>query len=114
MLENHHCSTAFKLLKDGQINMCDTMSPQQFAEFRSSVIDLVLATDMALHMDLVSAFKARISSGMALSSVYKTKADRILLMKIALKCADISNVARPLNTYLKWTEKLTEEFFNQV
>ena len=90
------------------------MSPQQFAEFRSSVIDLVLATDMALHMDLVSAFKARISSGMALSSVYKTKADRILLMKIALKCADISNVARPLNTYLKWTEKLTEEFFNQV
>ena len=90
------------------------MSLQQFSEFRSLVIELVLATDMALHMDLVSAFKARASSGLSLDLVSKTKADRLLLMKIALKSADISNVARPLHIYSKWTTKLTEEFFNQV
>lgn len=101
------------MLQDSAVNICDKLTPQQFAEFRSTVVELILATDMALHMDLVSAFKARVSSGLTLPAVSKSKTDRILLLKIALKSADISNVARPPHIYMKWTNKLSEEFFHQ-
>lgn len=69
---------------------------------------------MALHLDVISALKARVSSGLKLSSLKSNRADKLLVMKIALKAADISNVARPEQIYRKWTSNLTEEFFAQV
>lgn len=127
VLESHHCATAFRILKDNPaLNMWDSLSPQQYAcsvlvcelcrwqEFRSNVVELVLATDMGRHLDILAEFNTRVSAGLILQDVSKSKSDRLLIMKIALKCADISNVAREFNTYMKWSAMLTEEFFAQV
>lgn len=35
--------------------------------------------------------------------------DRMLLLCLALKCADISNVCKPKQIYLEWTHRLVEE-----
>ena len=40
--------------------------------------------------------------------------DRLLLLKIALKCADISHTAKSSEMHFKWTERITREFHKQV
>ena len=38
----------------------------------------------------------------------------MLLLKIALKCADISHTAKSSEMHFKWTERITREFHKQV
>ena len=38
---------------------------------------------------------------------------RHFVLQMALKCADISNPCRPWRESRKWSEKVTEEFFQQ-
>ena len=39
--------------------------------------------------------------------------DRRLILQVALKCADISHPAKSLDTHLEWTNRVTEENYNQ-
>jgi hypothetical protein len=38
---------------------------------------------------------------------------QLLLLQVALHCADVSNTAKPWNLYGKWLERITEEFYLQ-
>eukprot|EP01105_Mastigella_eilhardi_P002951 TRINITY_DN1380_c0_g1_i6.p2 TRINITY_DN1380_c0_g1~~TRINITY_DN1380_c0_g1_i6.p2 ORF type:complete len:131 (-),score=23.95 TRINITY_DN1380_c0_g1_i6:84-476(-) len=63
---------------------------------------------MAYHLDWLSKFR------MKASTLNKADpGDRLLLMTIALKCADISNSCKPLPVYSRWTRALMEEFYAQ-
>ncbi len=74
------------------------------------MVDLVLTTDMSVHFDILSQFKTKVSSG----TFMKTNSDdRLLLMKIALKIADLSNASKPSNIYLQWCDRVNEEFWVQ-
>lgn len=44
---------------------------------------------------------------------YTIAEDRLLLLKMAIKCADISNAAKPRGIYMKWTERVIREFYQQ-
>lgn len=54
VLENHHVSVAFKLLRDPKKNPFARLSADQFKRFREIVIECVLATDMATHFNQVT------------------------------------------------------------
>ena len=41
-------------------------------------------------------------------------ASRALVLKVALHAADISNPAKPWDYYMKWTDRVLVEFFQQV
>jgi hypothetical protein len=41
------------------------------------------------------------------------KSDKIFNVKMALKCADLGHTAKELDVHLKWTKKVTDEFFTQ-
>lgn len=40
--------------------------------------------------------------------------EKVLSLQVALKCADLGNLAAPLPVYLQWLDKLEAEYFLQV
>ena len=66
----------------------------------------VLATDNAHHFDHVGALKSTLEGGMD----PKNDANHLtLLLNIALHAADVSNPAKPFETYMRWTNRVLAE-----
>ena len=55
--ESHHLSAAFRILRNPECNFLHRMPQQQQQQLRKLMIELVLATDMAEHMAIVSRLK---------------------------------------------------------
>lgn len=110
VLENFHCATAFRLIYEDQNNIFSGLTEAQRKECRESIVAMVLATDMAQHFDLLGKFKSKLAGN---GFDPKDRKDRLLLLQIAIKCADISNPAK--STYLcnAWAARVMEEFFRQ-
>lgn len=67
---------------------------------------------MAQHVEIFNQFQTkRKTEGLDLIN---SKPDRLLVLKMVIKCADISNPARPLDLYKKWVDCIMEEFWSQV
>lgn len=110
VLENHHLATAFRLLSLPQFNFLSGTSKEVFREIREVMIEMVLATDMSMHSHFLSKWKSRIK-GEELK--FSDRNDVILILQIAMKCSDISNVAKPWDLNNLWVDRVTEEFFSQ-
>lgn len=111
VLENHHCAQAFKLLQLPENNFMERLSLADRQEIRKTVIELVLATDMAQHVEIFNQFQTkRKTEGL---DIVNSKPDRLLVLKMVIKCADISNPARPPGLYKKWVDCIMEEFWRQ-
>lgn len=110
VLENYHLAQAFLLLCDESVNILEGLEGTQFASFRSMCISLVLVTDMAQHFSFVELVKQKLEAG---AMDFENKEDRLLAIKLILKCADINNPAKPLPVVKIWTERVMEEFFHQ-
>lgn len=50
ILENHHVSKAFQMLRKKKLNFLDKMSEKDFKTFRKISIKLVLMTDPSNHL----------------------------------------------------------------
>ncbi|XP_076288775.1 dual specificity calcium/calmodulin-dependent 3',5'-cyclic nucleotide phosphodiesterase 1A-like isoform X10 [Lasioglossum baleicum] len=106
VLENHHISASFRILKEDECNILQNLSREEFREFRSLVIDMVLATDMSFHFQQLKNMKNILS--LAEPSVDKSKA-----VSLVLHCCDISHPAKRWDLHHRWTMQLLEEFFRQ-
>eukprot|EP01013_Petalomonas_cantuscygni_P006974 TRINITY_DN1842_c0_g1_i1.p1 TRINITY_DN1842_c0_g1~~TRINITY_DN1842_c0_g1_i1.p1 ORF type:complete len:633 (-),score=203.36 TRINITY_DN1842_c0_g1_i1:395-2293(-) len=119
ILENHHASEVFELMKDSRFDMLHTMSVEQRKDIRDTVMDMVLATDMGLHTKILAAFKRRLQEEKEQSEktqsqhMFAAKPDQRLAMSMAIKMADVSNCGRPEHLYLTWGNKIADEFFLQ-
>lgn len=74
-------------------------------------MSMVLATDMAQHFDLLGKFKSKLAGN---GFDPKDRKDRMLLMQIAIKCADISNPTKDVSLCNQWAARVMEEFYRQV
>lgn len=81
-------------------------------DFRKTVVSSILATDMSLHNDYVSKIKEQ-ANRFNTNSHLDEQEERNLLCSALIKCADISNVARPFHWGTKWAELLVQEFISQ-
>ncbi|XP_043675692.1 calcium/calmodulin-dependent 3',5'-cyclic nucleotide phosphodiesterase 1-like isoform X1 [Vespula pensylvanica] len=106
VLENHHISASFRILREDECNILQNLSREEFREFRSLVIDMVLATDMSFHFQQLKNMKNLLS--LAEPSVDKSKA-----VSLVLHCCDISHPAKRWDLHHRWTMQLLEEFFRQ-
>ena len=111
VLENHHLAASFQLTKKDGLDLFAGMKREVFAEFRESVVLAVLATDMAQHFSELAHFKAKVLEGDGFDAA--NIADRRLLLKMCVHCADISNPAKDLEQSRKWSARVTAEFFAQ-
>eukprot|EP01136_Pigoraptor_vietnamica_P030892 Opistho-1_new@90729 len=101
VLENHHCASAFHMMKTNEsLNIFSNFSKQHFKEIRETIVNLVLATDMAHHFEYVGKFKNKLSGN---GFDFAERKDRALVLEIAIKCADVSNPAKPHKMCTRWS-----------
>ncbi|XP_060557678.1 dual specificity calcium/calmodulin-dependent 3',5'-cyclic nucleotide phosphodiesterase 1A-like isoform X4 [Ruditapes philippinarum] len=105
VLENHHISAGFKIMRDEESNILSNLSKEEYREFRNLVIDMVLATDMSYHFQQIKNMKNLLSMP---ENIDKSKA-----LSLVLHCADISHPAKDWDIHKRWTDLLLEEFFRQ-
>eukprot|EP00013_Stygamoeba_regulata_P026180 CAMPEP_0177656264 /NCGR_PEP_ID=MMETSP0447-20121125/15455_1 /TAXON_ID=0 /ORGANISM="Stygamoeba regulata, Strain BSH-02190019" /LENGTH=571 /DNA_ID=CAMNT_0019160333 /DNA_START=64 /DNA_END=1779 /DNA_ORIENTATION=+ len=109
VLENFHAAQAFDIIYNYEgCNILASLTTKQQTEVRKVVVDCILATDMAKHMEIVSKFESIIPV-----FTRENHDHRILFLEILLKCADISNPTNPFDVAKYWAELIEEEFFRQ-
>ncbi|KAI9202505.1 cGMP phosphodiesterase [Polychytrium aggregatum] len=107
-LENHHAAVLFTLLRAPETNILSNVPDAVFREIRKGTIRCILATDMAKHGEIMTAFKKHVDN-----FNIEDQDQRNLLVQMIIKCADISNEVRPTEVAEPWVDCLLEEFFAQ-
>jgi hypothetical protein len=129
VLENHHLAASFKQFF--KYNFLKGLDRKEFQEFRETVIDLVLATDLSKHFEILTLFKTKIEKKEdkdALGTLFrdtscsgtlnefnpeKNRSDKLLLFQIVIKCSDVCNSSKPFHLHQKWVNLVLQEFFHQ-
>ena len=109
LLERHHFSVGWSILKT--LGLLDGLDAQSQDYIKSTLLELILATDISRHRDLVAALSKSVLDNSL--DPQNNPSDRTLLMCILMKCADISNPCRPWNLCAHWSGLICEEFFRQ-
>lgn len=128
VLENHHVSAAFRLMKDDpDSNILQNLGRDELREFRTLVIDMVLATDMSYHFQQLKTIRGLLSLATggggggtvgehgqpAPQPVGPSAVDKSKALSLVLHSCDISHPAKQWKVHHKWTTLLLEEFFRQ-
>ncbi|KAJ1467604.1 hypothetical protein T484DRAFT_1858293 [Baffinella frigidus] len=109
-LEKHHALHAFGAMADRDIRVLDGLTSSQYYQFRSSVSKIILSTDLTRH----SYYITRLREFAALRAQDPAvEMDKQLAMELMVKCADVSNVIKPVEVARRWTLRVTDEFFDQ-
>jgi hypothetical protein len=77
---------------------------------RQLVIGIVLATDMAVHFDLLERFTKAAAAAAAAGGAWP---ERPLLLQMVVHLADLSNPSRPFPLARRWAELVVAEFLAQ-
>lgn len=110
VMETHHCAVAISILSKEQCNLFATLEPDEYKKMWTTIIQLILATDMAKHFEILKTFNALKDNN---EFSLENNEHRVMLMQLVLKSGDISNVSRPFELADKWCDVLCEEFFRQ-
>lgn len=114
VLENHHASAAFRMLKEDEYNIFSNLSREEFKEIRNLVIDMVISTDMSFHNQQLKNMKSLIAIASSDTHYNKTNVDlKFKALSFILHCCDISHPAKKWEIHHRWTMLLIEEFFRQ-
>ncbi|KAF4768103.1 hypothetical protein N7455_000158 [Penicillium solitum] len=113
VLEAFHCAAFSQILRRHW--------PSAFKDnqLRKLLISSILATDMGVHqkfMQRMGSFQEKFYENNRSVDGWKPQdvdMYKTLVCGLLIKCADISNVARPWKVAKKWTQILQEEFANQ-
>ena len=80
--------------------MLDTLSRPDWLHVRKVVVDLVLATDMSKHFDMLGTFRSvYLTSENDLSNLE----ERLAVLKLGMKCGDIAHAAKTTALHEKWS-----------
>lgn len=123
VLENFHVSQTFKtLLKQGN-NFIESFSPEEYRHIRRRMIDCILCTDMAKHVQLKSQTAGLISqygikkgenvNSLLVEDPAKKFENQQNILSQVVHTADLSNPAKIPEVFDRWTDLVYKEFFNQ-
>ncbi|GEQ66778.1 hypothetical protein JCM33374_g441 [Metschnikowia sp. JCM 33374] len=109
VLESYHASLFVnKILSVNWPSLLDTDTSADASKplpLKHLIVNSILATDMAEHFEYIGKLKT-----LKLNSAEQTN-DRVkLICSLLIKCADISNVTRPLRVSSQWASVLSREF----
>ncbi|XP_049420846.1 high affinity cAMP-specific 3',5'-cyclic phosphodiesterase 7A isoform X2 [Epinephelus fuscoguttatus] len=108
VLENHHWKSAVGLLRE--TGLFSHLPAEDSLNMERELGSLILATDISRQNEYLSRFRRHLDQdNLCLSNA----SHRHFILQMALKCADICNPCRPWELSKQWSEKVTEEFFQQ-
>ena len=108
-LENHHIAATFKIAAESDFNIFKYIDEDEYKIMRKNMIEIVLATDAAHHFNELSKFKSRVGA----DDFTPDGDDKLMVIKMMVHLADISNPVKPFNLALTWNGLLYDEFFKQ-
>eukprot|EP00873_Tetraselmis_striata_P005111 jgi/Tetstr1/425375/TSEL_015822.t1 len=125
--ENFALREALRALMQPEMNFIDELckgsshTATKRKWFKRMVIDTVLATNMSRHYDLLSQFKVQVVQNTKLRALGSTAdkwremsdSQRLLVLQMAMKVADLGHCALPLKIHKIWVDRLEQEFFAQ-
>lgn len=92
-------------------NILSELKESEWIECRKIIISMILQTDLSKHFEILNNFRTRST---VLNDLIPDKyEDKILILSMALKCADIGHSAKKLDTHKKWSQLVMEEYFLQ-
>lgn len=97
-------------MQEPELSIFGSFSVENYKKVRERIISMVLATDMTCHFSELAKLKGRL----AVSEFDLKEKDKHACMDQIIHAADISNPIKPFNVYFQWTERVLEEFFDQV
>ncbi|XP_016977048.2 high affinity cAMP-specific and IBMX-insensitive 3',5'-cyclic phosphodiesterase 8 isoform X1 [Drosophila rhopaloa] len=116
VLENHHAAITFKLtLGDDKINIFKNLDKETYKSARSTIIDMILATEMTRHFEHLAKFVSVFGGEEPREHNCQTDEETSILMRrMLIKVADVSNPARPMQFCIEWARRIAEEYFMQT
>ncbi|XP_048483687.1 high affinity cAMP-specific and IBMX-insensitive 3',5'-cyclic phosphodiesterase 8 isoform X4 [Plutella xylostella] len=130
VLESHHAAITFKLtLNDDRANIFKNLDRDTYKTVRHNVIDMILATEMTRHFEhlakFVNAFDTKTQGSkedmhtddtlLPMESTALSLPENVVLIKrMMIKCADVSNASRPQKFAFEWARRIAEEYFLQT
>ncbi|XP_056268776.1 high affinity cAMP-specific and IBMX-insensitive 3',5'-cyclic phosphodiesterase 8A isoform X2 [Pseudoliparis swirei] len=128
VLESHHAALAFQITtRDDKCNIFKNIERNEYRTLRQAIIDMVLATEMTKHFEHVNKFVNSINKPLAaleenggnndeesVKSILTSPENRILVKRMLIKCADISNPCKPQELCIEWAGRISEEYFAQT
>jgi hypothetical protein len=97
------------VLQRPECNFLADIAEEDFCQVRSTIIDLVLGTDMAQGKTIQSSFKAAFAQSPRVSSTNNMS----LMLQMAMKCADLGHLTLDWEVHTKWVSRIEAEFFGQ-
>lgn len=115
VLENMHVSEAFLVTRRPHHNIFSGLKSDERFESRSTIIAMVLATDMSSHFKNLGELKSHLDVKHTKQEEWNAANahERLICLETALHCADLGNPTKPLPIYLEWTDRVMSEFFDQ-
>ncbi|KAF7732581.1 3',5'-cyclic-nucleotide phosphodiesterase [Apophysomyces ossiformis] len=118
VLESFHSMAFYHILQQHCFSqITDIRNHPEYASFRSIIVSSILATDMSLHDEYVQKIRDQAerirTNEFNPNDEVQCERERLILCGALIKCADISNCARPFSSAKRWAQYLAEEFFQQ-
>ncbi|XP_063694808.1 high affinity cAMP-specific and IBMX-insensitive 3',5'-cyclic phosphodiesterase 8A-like isoform X3 [Bolinopsis microptera] len=125
VLESHHSATTFKVTcqaaENKNVNIFQNLEPENFKMIRKSIISMILATDMTQHFEHYNKFLAvNLKCGSSedgeecMAQVPVSQDNKSLILRMAIKCADISNPSRSVCLARAWAHRIVLEYRDQI
>lgn len=127
VLESHHSAHTFKVTchtDQKNINIFQNLDADTFKSIRKSIISMILATDMTQHFEYYNKFLAvnlksssleeSESSSTTSIQIPISQENKTLVLRMAMKCADISNPSRSVPLAQAWAHRIVLEYREQI
>ncbi|RWS26203.1 uncharacterized protein B4U80_09656 [Leptotrombidium deliense] len=109
VLESHHWRFAISCIRESKVfNHFDS---EQWNQVQHLLSSLILATDITQQATYLKRFKQQLSPSAHFSM--SNAENRLFILQIALKCADLGNPCRPWVLSQRWTKQICAEFYRQ-
>lgn len=109
VLERHHLASAFAVLLDQSCDITINLTEDQYWVVRTTIVKMVLATDLKLHDKTLGSFK----NSRGIPNFPNNDKERQTLLNVALRISDNGNPLQPQDLYFKWMALMMEEFYQQ-
>ena len=114
VLENMHASTIFKIATEKEgCDVFESIPRKHFVKMRNIIIDMILATDLSKHFENLTTLNARLSSISEEAEKDVFQGHTGLMVRVAVKAADLGYMGKTAELHKSWNRKLIEEFYAQ-
>jgi cAMP-specific phosphodiesterase 4 len=113
ILENHHCATAFSLIKQEKYNIFSSFSYEQKTKFRKVAIQAILCTDVKLHFSHLEKFKDKLDQNSFKPYPNENEQDFLLLVGQIVHTSDLYVPTKKVDAAIRWSRLVNQEFINQ-